>query len=95
MNVQVVAKPGQAPDALLGEISDFCAADVSWSGRYYALQNTLNLGRIIDRGIFAADLSRRWQRLVICTPEFAAWWRAHDGEPAPEERIFFGGVMDS
>jgi len=69
MIFEIIAQPGGAPDAVL----------------------TAATPRLLVRGervlelpadaVFDAKLSRRWDRIVVCTREFSAWWNARSGRP--------------
>jgi hypothetical protein len=73
-SLNVVRGPDGSPWAVLGAPTDAdTAADTTWSGRWEELNALCAAGRLLpDDAIFCAELSRRWGRLVACTPAFAA-----------------------
>lgn len=78
-------------EAVLGEPSADTPPDgKSWAGPLGALKAHGVGGRLIDpsRAVFDAELTARWGRLVACTREFSAWWRAHPEAPAPSADFF-------
>lgn len=82
-------------EAILGERTDGTQSPgMSWAGPLAALKAHGVAGRMLDRdgAIFDAELTERWGRLVACTHEFSAWWRARPagGQPPPDFSFFIG-----
>lgn len=77
LKLQLVAQPGEAPDALL--------ARERRKGDFSRLQHLAD-DLLPCSARYDAQLSYDWHMTVICTPEFSAWWRGRDGEP--DQRIF-------
>ena len=62
---------------------------MSWCGVWADLRAHGHVGRLLPAGaVFCAELTERWGRLVACTPEFAAWWRARPTATAPSPSFF-------
>ena len=73
-------------DAVLGERTDGGEREgMSWAGSLAAL-SAFGVGCRLHAphaALFDAELTARWGRLVACTPEFSAWWRARADAAAP------------
>ena len=87
--VEIIADDARI-EAVLGEPTDGKQREgMSWSGAWADLRAHGQVGRLVPAGaVFCAELTERWGRLVACTPEFAAWWRAHPAAPAPSPSFF-------
>lgn len=78
-------------EAVLGEPTDGTQpVGMSWAGSFAALKAHGVGGRLIEpsRALFDAELTERWGRLVACTREFSAWWRARPTAAAPHVDFF-------
>ena len=87
--VDVITGDGRI-EAVLGDAPSSNRAGVcAWSGALGSLKAHGAVGRLLPGGaIFDAELTERWARLVACTPEFSAWWRAHPATAAPAASFF-------
>lgn len=66
--IEIVAEPGFGPVAVL-----------AWPCHWLAASNA---ARLLGDHVFAAKLSKRWGRMVYCTPEFLMFWMSRRGRPA-------------
>lgn len=87
--LDIIAAEGRI-EAVLGARSDGAPpAGAGWCGTLADLKAHGRVGRLLPAGaIFCAELTERWGRLVACTPEFAAWWRAQSAASAPSPSFF-------
>lgn len=81
--IEVIAgqAKGSRAEAILGPVAP-PTVGATWSGAWSTLHAVQTAGRLVPRAIFDAELSARWSRLVVCTPEFSSWWRRNTGRPA-------------
>lgn len=76
-------------EAALGERTGPRDGGYTWAGELGALKALGNVAdRLVPSAVFDAELTVRWARLVVCTPEFSAWWRAQAEAPAPLPSFF-------
>lgn len=87
--VDIIATEGRI-EAVLGEPTEQpLGAGRSWSGRLADLRAHGLAGCLLPAGaVFDAELTERWGRLVACSDEFAAWWRARPDAPMPQASFF-------
>jgi hypothetical protein len=79
--IEVIAENGLRPQAV---IAPECVTleNGYWTASWSALRAWQQVGRVLGRSaIFDAELSKRFGRMVACTPQFARAWRDRTDVP--------------
>lgn len=83
--VEIVAVHGCPPCAVLGSFTAAPEAQTAaWAGDFRTLAAFQAAMRLLPEGaVFDAELTRRWKRLVGCTPEFSLYYRSAGADEHP------------
>ena len=83
--IDIIAGAGRIEAVLGAAACGLLTAGNCWRGDFGALKAHTSAGRLLGQGsLFDGELTARWGRLVGCTPEFSAWWRARPGAPVAD-----------